>query len=100
MLTYKKRKKENPGDLTMRWIFTHENLSVNKGIIMKACSVLPTIYMKSRMPDTGHSAITDSSHCLRPKTSPTCVGAAAKVFWSGTVKLPWLTRLYVSPAKK
>ena len=84
----------------MRWIFTHQNLSVGKGTIMKAFSVLPTIYMKSRMPNTGHSAITGSSHGPQPKTSPKCVGAAAKVFWSGTVKLPWLTRLYVIPARK
>lgn len=83
----------------MRWMFIHQNLLVCKGTIMKACSVLP-IYMKSRMPNTGHSAITDLSHHPQPKISPTRVGAAAKVFWSGTVKLPWLTRLYGIPARK
>ena len=39
-INLKKKRKKNPGDLTMRWMFTHENLSVSKGIIMKACSVL------------------------------------------------------------
>lgn len=52
------------------------------------------------MPTTGHSAIIDSSHHPHPKTSPTCVGAAAKVFWSGTGKLPWPTKLYALPASK
>lgn len=60
----------------------------------------PTIYTKSRMPNAGHSAITSSSHRPQPKTPPTCGGAAARVFWSGAVKLPWLTRLSVIPARK
>lgn len=81
-------------------MFTCQSLSVGKGIIMKACSVLPTIYMKSRMPNMGHSAITDSNHHSHPKTSPTFVEAAAKGFWSGTGKLPWSIRLYVIPARK
>lgn len=87
-------------ELIMRWMFTHQNLLIGKGIIMKAFSILPTIYMKSRMPNTGHSAITDSSHHLRPKTSSTCIGAVAKVFWSGTGRLPWPTGLYEIPARK